>query len=262
MDVGAPELLPVDDEVARQHDVARELVDRQVEAHPGRDAVNRGESETAGLEAVAALLEDVELRLDLCLGIERDGAQRPILGCEGIRIVELAVVAARGSEHEPADVPIPRGTDEVARRADVDRLRELGLTSAGRVADDRRQVDDRVDILHRASHRVGVGDIRADELELVLAPGKQQRRRGAVRKRVHAPHLVAGAQQRVHEHRADVAGRAGDQDVHAQPAARARGLEARTPRHELLGDQPDLLVGQVRIERQREDPLCERIGAR
>ena len=49
MDVRAPELLAVDVERAAVPQIARELVDRQVEAHPLGDAVDRGETQAGGI---------------------------------------------------------------------------------------------------------------------------------------------------------------------------------------------------------------------
>src|SRR4051794_9603414 len=67
--VGPPELLPEDLEVAVGPQVAGELVDREVEAHAGGDAIDGGEAQ-AGDGREGRRLEQVALHGDLLLGVQ------------------------------------------------------------------------------------------------------------------------------------------------------------------------------------------------
>ena len=61
--------------------------------------------------------------------------------------------------------PAARASSASARRAvHVDRLGELRVARAGRVADDRREVDDRAGALERRAARRLVADVAAPEL--------------------------------------------------------------------------------------------------
>ena len=89
----------------------------------------------------------------------------------------------------------------------------LRLPGAGRVADDRRQVDDRLHAGEGAGDRLFLAQIAGHQLEAVFAVEAEQRL-AAVQERVEDAHPVTGGEQEPAHHRPQVAGTAGDQDVH------------------------------------------------
>ena len=213
MHVRAPELLAVDVERAAVPQVARELVDGEVEAHPLGDAVDRGEAQAGRVR------QRQQLALDrhLLLGVERDRRERRGLVDGHERVGHAAVVRARRGEHDARHAGV---LDQRARALDVDGLRQLGVLGARRVADDRRQVHDRLGAVERRAAGGGVADVAAQH------PGAGRLERGrhvllAVQQRVEHRDLVAGGQQLARRRRADVAGAAGDRDPHDRDATLA-----------------------------------------
>ena len=120
VDVGAPELLAEDFELAVGPQFAGELVDGQVEAHPPSHAVDGGEAQAGGLGGVRAAAEDQLLHPDLLLGVERHRAQLALLGDRHVRVGHAPVVGAGGGEHEALDAGRARVGDERAGGLHVD----------------------------------------------------------------------------------------------------------------------------------------------
>ena len=92
---------------------------------------------------------------------------------------------------------------------------QLRVARAGRVADDRGEVDDRLGALERARRGVGVADVAVDHLD-APARGASAIVLLAVQQRVEHAHLAPGVEQLVDDFGADVAGATGDQDRTAQ----------------------------------------------
>ena len=63
---------------------------------------------------------------------------------------------------------------QVGGAVDVDRLGELGLFLAGGVADDRRQVNDRVHAVQGGASGRGVADVALGQLEKAIGAARQQ----------------------------------------------------------------------------------------
>ena len=80
---------------------------------------------------------------------------------------------------------------------DVDLVGDRRVARAGRVADDRGEVHDRVGAVQRAPARVGVADVGADHLDAgaLLLGGDVLL---AVQQRVEHAHLAAGVAQLRH----------------------------------------------------------------
>ena len=210
MDVGPPELLAEDLEPAVGPQVAGELVDREVEAHPRSDAVDRGEADAGRGEGRRVEAEQRLLDRDLLLRVERHGRELAVLGDRDQGIGHAAVVRARRGEDEAIDAGVRGVLDQGHRGDDVDGLARLRIARARRVADDRREMHDRVGAAQRLGAGVGVADVGDEQLDAALA----QRVRAAllvVQERVEHADLVRGRQQLLGDQHADVPGPAGDQ---------------------------------------------------
>ena len=136
VDVGPPELLAEHLEVAIGPQVARELVDGQVEAHPRRGAVDGGEAQAGGLQLGVLVAQDRLLHPDLLLGVERHGRQLALLGDRHGRVLHASVVRARRGEHELLDAGGARVGQQRARR--VRRSRRSSAPGRARRRDRRR----------------------------------------------------------------------------------------------------------------------------
>src|SRR5881394_37146 len=77
--VRPPELLAEDFELTVVPEFAGELIDGQVEAHPRRCAVDRGEAKAGRYGRAVAAFEQHFLDLDLLFGVEGDRRQRRLL---------------------------------------------------------------------------------------------------------------------------------------------------------------------------------------
>ena len=86
------------------------------------------------------------------------------------------------------------------------------LSCAGRVADDRGEVDDGLGAGERGGARIGVADVAADELEPFLPPRGKERGHAAVDEGIEHADAVFACQELANEHRADIAGSSGDEN--------------------------------------------------
>src|SRR6185295_9938414 len=93
---GRPIGLEID--VTRGHRVRHEVVEHDIEAKPRRYSVSRGRAQEDGTEAVAGKARDVSLRAHLRLTVGGDRVEWG--GLVDQVLTGLAVVAARGGEHE------------------------------------------------------------------------------------------------------------------------------------------------------------------
>ena len=142
MDVGTPELLAEHFELPVGPQIAGELVDREVEAHPPPDPIHRRKAQARGFGGSGAAVQDQLLHADLLLGIQRHRAQLALLGYRNVRIDHPPVVRAGRGEHQSLHAKAVCVGDERAGRSDVDVVRGLGIEGASRIADDRGQVHD------------------------------------------------------------------------------------------------------------------------
>ena len=156
--------------------------------------------------------EEELLDPDLELRVEADRAEGCVLIEDRIGL-HLAVVAAGGGEHEVGHA-VPIAELEQAPRAVPDRPGgELGLRLAGRVADDRGEMDYRIEPLAREQRLEVRGDADVDLAEREVRVGEQvEQRLAAEQERVCHDDAVAPGQQLAGDHRADIAGTAGDKD--------------------------------------------------
>jgi hypothetical protein len=205
VDVGPPELLAEDFEVATGPEFAGELVDGEVEAHALSGPVDRREAQAGGDHRAGAVGQEHFLDLDLLLGVEGDRRQRRLLVDGNLRVGHAAVVGAGRGEHEVADSGRARVVDETAGRLDVDLGGQLGILRAGGVADDRRQVHDRVDSLDRLPAQLVVADVADQDLGAALGEAIRDRLL-SVQEAVEDAHLTAALKEFRRHFRADVTG--------------------------------------------------------
>ncbi len=213
MDVGPPERLAEHVELLVGPEVARELVDGQVEAHPVADAVDRRKAQAGGRHAVVVTLEQALLHGDLLLRVERHRAQLAGLVDRDGRVGHAAVVRACGGEQEALHAGFARLGDQVRGPLDVDRVGQLGVAPAGGIAHDRGQMDHGVHAREGGLARLGVAHVAALQVD---AQGLEPRGHVLllVQQHVQRAHLVPGGQQLVDQLSADVAGASGYQHLH------------------------------------------------
>ena len=106
-----------------------------------------------------------------------------------------------------------RCREQVGGALDVDRLGELRLFLAGRVADDRRQVDDRLDAVEGRLGGRRVADVALDQLEEAIRAAGQEPMAAELEGVEHA-NAVSLLEEHRDQGRADVTGSAGDENSH------------------------------------------------
>ncbi len=199
------------------------LVDDQVEASARRDPVEGGEAKDHRHRSRAGCLIDEELLGgDLRLGVERLRGERGLLGDWG-PIGREAVVAIGGAKHKARHPGLGGRVIDAPGALVViapGHLRAHRL--AGREADDRRQVDDRVEAgrgqaadgeaIGAGPEQGRVADIGLHKAEARVVPVAEQRR-AAEEQVVGDRHRPAGVEQHAGQQRTDIAGPAGDQHV-------------------------------------------------
>ncbi len=104
----------------------------------------------------------------------------------------------------------PRRPRPASGRLDVDLAGQLRIAGAGGIADDGREVDDRLGSVERLPARVGVADVADDQLgaSLLEVFGDTFL---SVQEAVEDPCLAAGVEQRAHHLGAYISGAAGYQ---------------------------------------------------
>ena len=102
---------------------------------------------------------------------------------------------------------------QVGRPVDVDGLGDLGLFLAGRVADDRGQVDHGLDPVQGRLDGRGIADVALDQLEEAVRAARQQAM-AAESQVVEDSDAVTLIQQDRDQGRSDVTGSAGDENPH------------------------------------------------
>ena len=153
-----------------------ELIDRQIEPHPRRDAVHGCEPKDRRTERRLVLpFQDLSLYVHFGLRVQRDRAQLGLFGHQEARIRHAAVVAAGGHEDESPDPGLPARDQERSRSIEVHGARQLRITCAGRVPDDRGEVNDAVHPGDRPPHHIGVTNVASDEVEARGRPNGEQR---------------------------------------------------------------------------------------
>jgi hypothetical protein len=192
-----------------QRQLAGELGDRQVEAHPLRHPVGGRDPHHGGVDAGELVAEQAALDFDLVLGVDGERLQLVGLDGRGVVLVAKPVVAAGRGEDEPLGGALGRRRRHPQRSLDVDGGRDLGVPLADGVADQGGQQDDVGDALHRQRH-VGVGaHVAADEAEALVVREARQRHSVAVDQGVEDPDpRIGGAEQVARQRRPDVAGSA------------------------------------------------------
>ena len=205
VDEGPLESPLVDDQVAVVDGLIGEVVGHEVEPHPVADAERGGE---AVGDAVAGV-EHHLLGRGLGFAVERDGGAGRLLVANvvGDRAVDAA---GRGEEKLLVGLAV---AEQVGGPVDVDRLGELGLFLAGGVADDGREMNDRI---HPVEGRLGdgrVADVALDQLEEAIRATGQEAM-AAELERVDDPNAVSLLEEHGDHGRADVTGSAGNEYSH------------------------------------------------
>ena len=181
------------------------------------DAVDGREAQAGRPQAVPVSVDRLQQRLldaDLLLGVERHGPQLAALVDRNRRVVHAPVVGAGGGEHEPLDSerrgrpsPGPGCPPRSRRWRARGRGRRPGRRRWPRDARPRRRPRGRAGAASasRMSPRISSTPRSVEVLGHVLLPVQQ-----------HVEHadVASGAEQLVHDERADIAGSACDGDRH------------------------------------------------
>ena len=140
-------------------------------------------------------------------------------------------------------------------------LRDVRLLLAGGIADDSRQVDDRVDAVERLLHRRGVADVALDQLKVAVLAARQQAVAAEAEAVQHAD-MVAQIEQHRDQRGPDITSAAGDENPHdvSHPWLRQTRLAASCP-----GQSSPLMLSRGARWRECQAPLraavtpsCER----
>ena len=204
MAVGAPRVRVVNDQLVAHRERARELGDRQVEAHPLREAVGRRDPQERRAEAPVGAVEDEALEIDLQLGVKGDGRELRFLGGRLVGVAE-AVVRAGRREDQPVDAGIVGSFGEALATV-VDLPGKVRVLARDRVSDERGENHHVRRTFERRAHRIVV--VQVAQLKAEGGILDQARQNGAVveKEAVENSDLVAGRQQLSREDAADVAG--------------------------------------------------------
>ncbi len=198
----------IHDQAAILHRLVGEVVRHQVEPHPVAHAEGR---RVAVGDAVAGL-EDHLLGLGLGLAIERDRRSGRVLVAD---VVGHRSINASGRRENELLVGLPQ-PQERAGPFDVRRLSDVRFLLAGGIADDGRQVHDRLDAFERLGHGLLVADVPFLQLEKPVRAAGQEPMPAKLQGIEHA-HAVPLVEQHGDKGRPDVAGSAGDEDSHGEP---------------------------------------------
>ena len=156
---------------------------------------------------LAAGVADQHLGVALGAAVERQRCDGRLFGRHAL---DLAVGRAGRGEDQP--LAPAHGAEHVAGAVDVGGGAHLRVGRAGRVADDRGQVEDPVGVFHRLGDGGGVANIALDDLDARVRREAEQGL-GPVHERVEDDDSVAFCQEHGGQHRADVASAAGDQHL-------------------------------------------------
>src|SRR4051794_12101301 len=148
---------------------------------------------------------DRELRVPV--GVDRVGGQRLGHGHLG----GLAVDRAGRGEHEPPDARLAHRVEEVQRRDEVAAVVALGVLDGLRDERERREVQHRVPPLGEG----GLGGLEVVERHVEVAGALRDRARMAAVEVVEDRDVVARVDELGGHDRADVAGAAGHEELHA-----------------------------------------------
>lgn len=220
VNVRPPELLAEDGELVFDSEIARELVHREVEAHPRRRTVDRRKAQACRDELPPA--QRVLFRRDLRLCIERDRLELNGFVRKGA-VAHPAVVAAGRCEDESVNAYPFSIVEQGARSIEIDLTGELRLPRAGWIANDCCEVDDRGDIMEGARTGRGMADVTPNKLEAGITPRLQQRRNASVQKGIERTHAVTACEELVNHDRPYVPGASGDEDEFGHVAQRPFG---------------------------------------
>ena len=220
--VGPPGVGVVHVELVAERQLAGELRDGEVEAHPLRHPVGGRDPHHGGVEPLQGLPEQALLDLDLVLRVDREGLELVGLDRGGVVLVAQAIVAAGRGEDETLGAAgggrlrDPQGTVHVHLGGD------LGVPLADGVADQRGEQDDVGDAVHRPGQVLVGANVAADEAEALVVGQARQRHAVAVDQGIEDPDLgVSRAEEVARQRGPDVAGAAGHEHlpvgVHSAP---------------------------------------------
>jgi hypothetical protein len=202
--------------------MAGQVVDDEVEPHPGRSPERRRIAEERRREAVVRERRDVALDQDLALGVGGERLERRRLGAVGVG--RRAVDAARRHVDEPLDTRLPGHRRQRDAAAVVDLERHVRVELAQRIVRQLGEVDHRVEAAQVVDGQVpDVGrPPRGRPVDAVVEPAD------AVEAGVDAADVVAVSHQVRREDRPDIALAAGDQYAHRSPVDGSRCRSAGT----------------------------------
>ena len=205
VDEGALEAPFVDDQVAILDRLVGEVVGHEVEPHAVRHAERGG---VAIGHAVAGVENHL---LGGCLGFAVEGDRRG----GGVFVADVVgdrpIDAAGGGENHLL-IGLAQG-QEIAGSLDVGVLGDLRFLLARGIADDGREVNDRVDVVENLAEGVGVGHVSLDQFEVTALAAREQPS-AAELEAVEDADLVPMFQEQWDKCRSHVTRAAGDKNSH------------------------------------------------
>ena len=100
MDIRTPESFAEDHDTLVYQHLHHELVDRQVEPHPGRHTKQRRKAQHRSGQRGRRVVEQLVLDCDFRFRVQRQRAELVLLGCKNRGISHPAIIAARRREDE------------------------------------------------------------------------------------------------------------------------------------------------------------------
>src|SRR5262245_11441892 len=184
-------------------------VDDDIEPLPGRVAAHRGRPDRHGREAGLALLLQQGLAFGLELGVVGQRLEREILGHFDAFLD--AVDGRRRGIDEALDPARLSGAHQRHEGVKIDRAPQLRIELEGRIVGDAGEVDHRVAAFQRLLDRFGITDVALDLAQAGKLAAVLQHVL-TVEVEVEYRDFVAGGQQLGHQHGADIARAARDED--------------------------------------------------
>ena len=194
-------------ELPSQGEFLSEFVDREVEAHARRQTVNRRKPQANRTEVAIPdeSIQDGLLDLNLEFRIERNWGQGRRFIDIPVWVAHLPIVAAGGRKNEALDFSGERHFQKRDRGIVVHFPGEFRLPSAGRIANNRGQVNNMIDRMPLEDLPEGIlrTDIASNESEIVPSPNVYERLAPET-ELIENDDAIAGIQQMADQRGSDV----------------------------------------------------------
>jgi len=204
MAVWSPRVGVIYQQLATQSQLPCELVDGKVEPHPRRQTISRSSPKNchAVIEITFGAKQPL-LHFHLRLGVERLRIQCSVFGRGGIVRLQ-SIIAACGHEDEPLNIKLVQPVNQFEGAVLVDMLRYVGEFFAHRIADQRSQMDDIGNALHRLIQVRLAAEVTA--LKSKTSSSRQATNGGGivVQESIQHSNAVAAIKQSSRQNRADI----------------------------------------------------------